>query len=145
MLDLNFKPDVSSRKKGIGGLVLTVALAILVIVLFFMYNEERKTVKSLEQAIPTIEEVKEVYKADTTASFDPRKAILRGIIGKDTIRLILLEDLNSAGYILRDGDVVSNWEIRYEGGDSVSLTSLDGKKCYILKLGGGIREKVFSR
>jgi len=142
MLDLNFKPEFEMKKKGILRFVPSLVLSVLLVILLTLYLKQRSELKSIKPETPIITEETPEATSSTEKGFDPSQLILRGIVGKDSIYLVLMEDLNSSGYIFREGDVISDWIVRYPGGDSVALFSIKGDRKYIFKLGGGIREET---
>lgn len=142
MLDLNFKPDLERKKKGFLNYVPSLVLSVLLVILLILYFKQKSELKSLKQATPIITEEAPDTGSTAEKEFNPAQLILRGIVGKDSTFLVLMEDLNSSGYILREGDVLSDWIVRYPGGDSVTLISIKGNRKYIFKLGGGIREET---
>lgn len=142
MLDLNFKPEFERKKKRILSFVPSLVLAVLLVILLTLYLKQRSELKSIKSETPIITEEAPEAASSAEKGFDPSQLILRGIVGKDSIYLILMEDLNSSGYIFREGDVISDWIVRYPGGDSVALVSIKGDRKYVFKLGGGIREET---
>ncbi|MCD6382434.1 MAG: hypothetical protein J7L74_02305 [Candidatus Hydrothermae bacterium] len=142
MLDLNFKPEFERKKKRILSFVPSLVLAVLLVILLILYLKQRSELKSIKPETPIITEEAPEATSSAEKGFDPSQLILRGIVGKDSIYLVLMEDLNSSGYIFREGDVISDWIVRYPGGDSVALVSIKGDRKYVFKLGGGIREET---
>lgn len=134
MLELDFTPRPGGEKKeGFKNLIIGI-LAFLLVGVSLLYVAQLLKAKKETTKIKTKVAEKKVVKAP--AELDPRRFLLRGIVGKGEDVYIIMEGAKEKYYLMRSGDIIENWEFQYAGGDSVKVKSLITGESFYLRTGG---------